>query len=324
MTRSAPLIDEGTPALQVVPAARTRCAASGVLLLDKQAGISSQAAVSRVKRLLGVAKAGHTGTLDPLATGLLPVCIGEATKFSHLLLEADKTYEACIRLGVVTTTGDREGVTISVSPVSVDVDAVEAVLGQFVGEIAQVPPMYSALKHQGRPLYKLARQGVSVPRMARTVHIRSLELRQLAGDMLHVRVACGKGTYIRVLAEDIGRALQCGASLDALRRTATGPLSVDDGVTLDVLESLSPEARARRLLSADAPVSGLPRVDVDPAQVRCLMHGRAVQGNDGLAAGPVRLYDRPSGRFLGIGTRNATGSIAPRRLMSVPAGADKT
>jgi tRNA pseudouridine55 synthase len=295
-----------------------------VLLLDKGAGITSQAAVSRVKRLLGVAKAGHTGTLDPLATGLLPVCVGEATKFSHLLLEADKTYEVCIRLGVVTTTGDREGVTISVSPVSVDVDVVQAVLGRFIGEIAQVPPMYSALKHEGRPLYKLARQGISVPRVARPVHIRSLELRELSGEMLRVRVVCGKGTYIRVLAEDIGRALQCGASLDALRRTATGTFSVTDGVTLEMLESLSPEARLRRLLSADAPVSGLPRVDVDPAQVGRLMQGRVVQGDNGLTAGPVRLYDGPSGRFLGIGTRNATGSIAPRRLMSTAAMADKT
>jgi tRNA pseudouridine55 synthase len=290
--------------------------------LDKQAGISSQAAVSRVKRLLGVAKAGHTGTLDPLATGLLPVCIGEATKFSHLLLEAEKTYEADIRLGVVTTTGDREGETISVLPVTVDVGEVEDVLGRFVGEIAQIPPMYSAIKHHGQPLYKLAREGICVPRAARTVRVRSLELRQLSGDILHVRVVCGKGTYIRVLAEDIGRALRCGASLDTLRRTAVGVLSVNDGATLEMLESLSPEARARRLLSTDAPVAALPRVDVDPAQVQCLTQGRIVQGNDGLAAGLVRLYDRPSGRFLGVGTRDATGAIAPRRLMSVPAGAD--
>lgn len=309
-------------ALRVVPAGRTGRAVSGVLLLDKQAGISSQTAVSRVKRLLGAAKAGHTGTLDPLATGLLPVCIGEATKFSHLLLEAEKTYEAGIRLGVVTTTGDREGVTISVSPVRADVDAVEAVLGRFVGEIAQVPPMYSALKHRGRPLYKLAREGICVPRAARMVHVRALELRELFGDMLHVRVVCGKGTYVRVLAEDIGKALQCGASLDTLRRVAVGALSVNDGVTLEMLESLSSEARAQRLLRADAPVAALPRVDVDPAQAQCLMHGRIVQGNDGLATGLVRLYDRPLGRFLGVGIRDTTGVIAPRRLMSTPSEAD--
>ncbi|MBI3919272.1 MAG: tRNA pseudouridine(55) synthase TruB [Betaproteobacteria bacterium] len=307
------------PALEVVPTGR---ATSGVLLLDKQAGISSQAAVTRVKRLLGVAKAGHTGTLDPLATGLLPICIGEATKFSHLLLEAEKTYEASIRLGVVTTTGDREGETISVSPVRVDVDAVREVLARFVGEIAQVPPMYSALKHQGQPLYKLAREGICVPRAARTVRVRSLELHQLAGDMLHFRIVCGKGTYIRVLAEDVGRALQCGASLDNLRRTAVGALSVNDGATIEMLESLPREARARHVLTADTPVAALPRVDVEPAQARSLMHGRAFQGNGCVRGGLVRLYDRPSGRFLGVGTLDATGLIAPRRLMSTPVAAD--
>jgi tRNA pseudouridine55 synthase len=307
------------PALEVVPARR---ATSGVLLLDKQAGISSQAAVTRIKHLLGVAKAGHTGTLDPLATGLLPICIGEATKFSHMLLEAEKTYEASIRLGVVTTTGDREGETISVSPVRVDVDAVREVLARFIGEIAQVPPMYSALKHQGQPLYKLAREGICVPRAARTVRVRSLELHQLAGDMLHVRIVCGKGTYIRVLAEDVGRALQCGASLDNLRRTAVGALRVNDGATLEMLESLPREARGRRLLTADTPVAALPRVDVEPAQARSLMHGRAFQGNCCVRGGLVRLYDRPSGHFLGVGTRDATGLIAPRRLMSTPAAAD--
>src|SRR3970040_1403644 len=255
--------------------ARTFRPLDGVLLFDKPLELSSNTALQKVRRLFQAEKAGHTGTLDPLATGLLPICIGGATKFSHLLLEAEKTYEAGIRLGVVNTTGDRTGKTISVSPVRVDVEAVREVLARFVGETAQVPPMYSALKHQGQPLYKLAREGICVPRAARTVRVRSLELHQLAGDMLHLRIVCGKGTYIRVLAEDVGRALQCGASLDNLRRTTVGALNVNDGATLEMLESLSREARARHLLTADTPVAALPRVDVEPVQARALMHGGA-------------------------------------------------
>jgi tRNA pseudouridine55 synthase len=286
--------------------------------LDKPSGMTSQTAVTRVKRLLGALKAGHTGTLDPLATGLLPVCMGEATKFSHLLLEAEKTYEASIRLGVVTTTGDREGETISTWPVAVCLEQVEEVLERFVGDISQVPPMYSALKHGGRRLYELARHGTFVPRAARRVLIRCLDLRELAGDILRVRVVCGKGTYIRVLAEDIGRALNCGGSLDALRRTAVGTLTVDKGVTLDTLEGLSPSERMRHLMSADAPVATLPRFDLDLAQVRCVSHGRSIQGPGFSGSGLVRLYNGPSGRFVGVGTRDGNGVITPRRLMRVP------
>jgi tRNA pseudouridine55 synthase len=293
-----------------------------VLLLDKPAGMTSQAAVSRVKRLLGCMKAGHTGTLDPLATGLLPVCIGEATKFSHLLLDAEKTYEAGVRLGVVTTTGDREGEIVAVKPVAVDSDGVQAVLARFVGEIAQVPPMYSALKRRGQPLYKLARKGISVPRPARTVCIRSLELRSLAGDLLHIRIVCEKGTYIRVLAEDIGRALGCGASLDTLRRTAVGALSVEESITFNALETLSPEARARRLLDPDTPVSGLPRIDLDAGAVRHVLHGRTITSAEGREPGLVRLYDRLTARFLGVGSRDTTGRIVPRRLMQASSRID--
>ena len=304
-------------------AAATGPGVSGMLLLDKPAGISSQAAVSRVKRLLGIRKAGHTGTLDPLATGLLPVCVGEATKFSHLLLASDKTYEAGIRLGVTTTTGDREGDVTSVSPVTVTVEEVESALRGFIGDIAQVPPMYSAIKHEGRRLYRLAREGISVPRAARTVTIHSIELQRHDREFLYLRIVCGKGTYIRVLAQDIGRAVGCDASLDTLRRCAVGDLSVSDAITLEALEGLPPEAQTSRLLRPDAPVAGLPRMEVEPAQAQQLVCGRSVRDTgDAFEPGMVRLYVRQTGQFLGVGTRDASGWVAPRRMMRSAPGPD--
>ena len=288
----------------------------GLLLLDKPLGMTSQTAVSRVKRLLAVRKAGHTGTLDPLATGLLPICVGEATKFSHLLLEAGKSYEATIRLGVTTSTGDLEGATLSVSPVDVDSHRAQAVLARFVGEIDQVPPMYSAIKQRGRPLYELARRGITVPRAARRIHIAELALVELDGTMLRVRVTCGKGTYVRVLAEDIGTALGCGASLAALRRTAVGEFRVSDAISLERIEEMPWATREARLLCVDAPLAGLPRVDVDSNQARGLVQGQPVQADPWDSAGLVRLYESASGRFLGVGMRGSSGRIAPRRLVS--------
>jgi len=285
-------------------------------LLDKAIGLSSQAAVTRVKRLLGAAKAGHTGTLDPLASGLLPVCLGEATKFAHLLLEADKGYQATLRLGVTTTTGDREGDTIAVSPVEVDRARVERVLARFVGEIDQVPPMFSALKHKGRPLYQLAREGIVLPRAARRIRITFLELLELEGDLLRISVTCGKGTYIRVLAEDIGLALGCGASLDALRRTVVGSFTLSAAVTLEAIEGMAPSERAGQLLAVDAPVTSLPRIDIGPNQARCLMHGRSFQSDERTKEGLVRLYEAASGRFLGVGVQTGAREIVPRRLMA--------
>jgi tRNA pseudouridine55 synthase len=296
---------------------RVRTNPSGVVLLDKPQGMTSQTAVLRVRRLLGAAKAGHTGTLDPLATGLLPICVGEATKFSHVLLDAEKTYEAAIRLGVVTTTGDREGATVSTAPVIVRRHEVEQVLTGFVGEIDQVPPMHSAIKRNGTPLYKLARMGIVVPRSPRRVLIRSIELLKLDGQMLEVRVACSKGTYIRALAEDIGEGLGCGASLDALRRTAVGALCVQSAVTLEALEAEPLSARVGRLQGVDTPVQALPRIDLDPAQAERLAFGRvAAHHGSGRQEGLVRLYHAPSGRFLGLGSRDARGAITARRLMS--------
>jgi tRNA pseudouridine55 synthase len=293
-----------------------RCPPSGVLLVDKSPGVSSQAVVTRVKRLLGAAKGGHTGTLDPLASGLLPVCLGEATKFAHLLLEAEKSYQAVIRLGVTTATGDREGATVAVSPVAVDRTQVEGVLARFVGEIDQVPPMFSAIKYHGQPLYRFAREGIVLPRLARRIRIRCLELLELDRDLLHISVTCGKGTYIRTLAEDIGLALGCGACLESLRRTAVGNFTLSTSITLDVLEGLTASERGRRLLAVDSPVASLPRIDVDSTQARCLVHGRSFQSEHGAGVGLVRLYDASSGRFLGVGARTGVREIAPRRLMS--------
>jgi tRNA pseudouridine55 synthase len=306
-------------ALQSGPDQSARRSLHGLLLLDKTTGITSQTAVSRVKRLLRVRKAGHTGTLDPLATGLLPICVGEATKFSHLLLEAEKGYEATIRLGVTTTTGDLEGETISISPVDVDRHRAQEVLARFVGEIDQVPPMFSAIKHGGRPLYKLARQGINVPRAPRRVHVPELALLELDGTTLRVRVTCGKGTYVRVLAEDIGKTLGCGASLAALRRTAVGSFRISDAISLERLEELPAPARGACLLRTDALVARLPRIDLDAEQTRDLAHGRSFPADPGAASGMVRLYEGSSGRFLGVGICGWGGTIAPRRLVSVNA-----
>lgn len=288
----------------------------GVLLLDKPAGITSQAAVTAVRRLFNAAKAGHTGTLDPMATGLLPVCLGEATKFSHLLLEADKTYLATIRLGTTTTTGDLEGEVLEQNPVDVERSRVAVVLGRFVGVIWQVPPMYSALKHAGKPLYKYARAGEDVPRAPREVNIAELKLIDVAGPDLHVSVTCSKGTYVRVLAEDVGRELGCGACLAGLRRTGVGGFDLGRGaVTLAQLESLPEGNRQTALLPADAMVASLPSVELDVAEARLLMQGRTVERAGAGTAGLARIYG-PGREFLGVVEVTSVGKMVPRRLKS--------
>ncbi|MGB8148513.1 MAG: tRNA pseudouridine(55) synthase TruB, partial [Azonexus sp.] len=210
----------------------------GVLLLDKPLGLTSNDALQKARRLFSAAKGGHTGTLDPLATGLLPLCFGEATKFSADLLDADKTYEAVLKLGVTTDSGDAEGAVTGTVAVDVAESAILSVLPRFIGNIQQIPPMHSALKRNGRPLYELARQGIEVERAPRAVTIHAIDCLVIAGDMLTLRVACSKGTYIRVLAADIGQALGCGAHLAALRRTAVGDLDLAGAVTLAELEAL--------------------------------------------------------------------------------------
>lgn len=292
-----------------------RRAIDGVLLLDKPAGITSQTAVTRAKSLLSAVKAGHTGTLDPMATGLLPLAFGEATKFSHALLDADKGYCAVVRLGITTTTGDLEGEVLTRAVADVPRDRVEAALAQFRGDIAQTPPMYSAIKHAGKALYTYARAGVTVARAPRRVTIRTLELRSCEGPDLRLQIVCSKGTYIRVLAEDLGRALGCGATLTALRRTQVGHLRVDDALGLHDLEALTARERADRLLRVDALVADLPSLELDSAESDRLSHGQTLARTPTTASGLVRVYG-PRLRFLGVAVATTEGQLVPRRLIS--------
>lgn len=295
---------------------RTWQRVDGVLLLDKPLGLTSNDALQKARRLFSAAKGGHTGTLDPAATGLLPLCFGEATKFSADLLDADKTYEATVRLGVTTDTGDAEGQVIATAPVSVCETAVRQVLPLFSGAIEQIPPMHSALKRNGRPLYELARKGIEVERAPRAVTIHALELLDFAGDSLRLRVRCSKGTYIRVLAADLGQALGCGAHLTALRRTMVGDLDLDGAVTLAELEALAEEARAAWLRPVDALLRSLPLLAIDGAAAERFSHGNPVDLPAGLA-GKIRVY--ADGRLLGVGEPGSDGRLWPKRLVQSPA-----
>lgn len=291
-----------------------RRALDGVLLLDKPQGITSNAALQTARRLLNAAKAGHTGTLDPMATGLLPLTFGEATKFSQMLLDADKEYEATVRLGIETDTGDAEGRSIAEAPVSVTEDDVRAALVRFTGEIEQIPPMYSALKRDGKPLYEYARAGIEVELTPRRVTIHALELLEFGAESFRIRVACSKGTYIRTLAIDLGRALGCGAHLSALRRTRIGPFAAGDGtVTLGELEAAPADERERLLAPADALVSHFPGVTLSAEQAAGLLQGRAV-ACDGNERGLVRVYG--DGRFLGLGELGDDCRLLPKRLVA--------
>lgn len=296
--------------------AQNRRRVDGVLLLDKPLGVTSQTAVTRARHLLMAAKAGHTGTLDPMASGLLPVCFGEATKFSHMLLDSDKTYAATVRLGVTTTTGDSEGEITGGSAAVFTLTEIEAVLQRFRGESLQVPPMYSALKHAGQPLYKYARAGREIPRAARPIKIAALDAVSLRGDELSITVTCSKGTYIRVLAEDIGGVLGCGACLAGLRRTAVGAFQLGRGaLTLAELERTPPEARAACLLPVDALVAGLPRTDLDLQQARRIVAGQILEMPGQIPAGLTRIYG-PGQEFLGIAELQLPHRLVARRLLA--------
>lgn len=289
---------------------------SGILLLDKPAGLSSNAALQRVRRLLGVDKAGHVGSLDPLATGMLPICLGEATKIAGDVLSGRKCYRFTIALGARTATGDTEGAVVETAAVPVlDAALIESVRCRFLGHQSQVPPMYSALKRDGQPLYKLARAGVEVERAAREIQIFALAVLGFTSARIELEVVCSKGTYVRVLAEDIARALGTCGHVIALRRVHVEPF---EGQPMETLESVESACRAGReplVLAADWPLAHLPKAIFDAAQVARLQHGQAV------ALGPaapgeaarVRLYDG-SGTFLGIGESDARGSVQPRRL----------
>ena len=286
----------------------------GVLLLDKPTGMSSNGALQAARRLLSAAKAGHTGTLDPMASGLLPLTFGEATKFSQMLLDADKVYEAVVQLGVETDSGDAEGVVIATRPVAVAQDALEAVLARFRGPIEQVPPMYSALKRDGKALYEYAREGIELEREARRVTIHALELLDFAGERFTIRVHCSKGTYIRSLAMDIGTALGCGAHLAGLRRTAIGAFGLSAAVTLAQLEAVPQCERDGLLAPADALVATFPALTLDADGARALLQGRVLTQPCGAPGESVRVYG-PSG-FLGLGRWQEDGRLAARRLIA--------
>lgn len=286
----------------------------GVLLLDKPTGMSSNSALQAARRLFSAAKAGHSGTLDPMASGLLPLCFGEATKFSVDLLAADKIYEAELLFGIRTDTGDADGMVVMQSPVTFGRAELEAALNRFRGPILQIPPMYSALKRNGRPLYELARQGIEVEREARAVTIHELWLLDFSQDRCRLRVACSKGTYIRSLAEDLGAALACGAHLTVLRRVAVGPLRIIDAVTLDQLAVLAEEARADWLLPPDALLQSLPAVHLDHAAGRRFVHGNPVC----VVSPPGRCRVYSGNQLLGLGELDDAGRLQPRRVLGAP------
>ena len=291
---------------------------SGILLLDKPAGMSSNAALQKVKWLFKAAKAGHTGSLDPLATGLLPVCLGEATKASAFLLDADKRYVTTVRLGEKTATADAEGEVIETAPVpDISLEHLSEVLERFLGEIEQLPPMYSAVKHQGERLYKLAREGVEVERKLRTITIHDLACLDFDGSNLKLDIHCSKGTYVRTLAEDISEALGTVGHVAELRRTAVGPFDDIDMVTLEQLEALAPEgfdALDRLLLPIDSGLMHWPDVRLNADAAHYLQQGQPVFSPGAPSSGMVRVYDNEE-RFLGAGEINDDGLVAPKRLM---------
>jgi tRNA pseudouridine55 synthase len=287
----------------------------GVLLLDKPVGLSSNAALQQAKRRFRAEKAGHTGTLDPLASGLLPICFGEATKFAHMLLDADKTYAATVRLGTTTTTGDAEGEVLQTRDVAVAREDIEAALRRFTGRITQVPPRYAALKYQGRNYYEYAREGIEIPRSGREVVVQAMTLDAWKPPDLELTIRCGKGTYVRVLAEDVGSALGCGAHLAALRRIETGGLHLSASCTLEALSASSDEECDARLLPPDTLVAPLPRIDLDAGEALRFTQGQAVTRAK-LPDATYRVYAADG--FAGI-AQATDGTVRPRRLTATAA-----
>ena len=292
---------------------------SGILLLDKPVGMTSNAALQRVKRLFNANKAGHTGNLDPMASGLLPICLGEATKVSGFLLDSDKHYTGTCKLGERTDSGDADGKVVETRPVESYREAqILEIFTQFTGEISQIPPMHSAIKVNGQPLYKLAHQGIEIERKPRQVEIFSLELLRQAEDELDIDVHCSKGTYIRTLVQDIGEELGCGAHLNALRRTGAGPFDLENGITLAELEQLAEEgfeALDARLLPMEYALADWPQVKLTPDSTHYLRQGQAVQVPKAPTGGWVCLF-ADDDRFLGVGQILGDGRVAPRRLIN--------
>ena len=309
---------------------KTKSIVSGVLLIDKPQGMSSQQVVSKVKYLLksdvhDSKKAGHTGTLDPMATGLLPICLGEATKFSHYQLDAIKSYQAIIKLGEQTDTGDAEGQIIATIPVPHVTQAMlQSVTEQFLGEIMQVPPMYSALKKDGKKLYELAREGIEVERAARPLTIYKLSLTSLSAQHLQLTVTCSKGTYVRVLAEDIAKALGTLGHLTALRRIQTGDFEIANAITLADFAALDVAARFDKLLAVDACVRSLPSLLLDDNQSKRVRQGQRLNVKTTMltqqlilnANQTFRLFDRHQ-QFLGTGLLEPNGRLQPMKLVNL-------
>ena len=293
----------------------------GILLLDKPLGVTSNTALQTVKRLFKASKAGHTGNLDPLATGLLPICFGEATKISSFLLDSDKRYIGTCKLGVRTSTADAEGEILETRPVgAISEQQIREVLESFCGQIEQIPPMHSAVKVNGTPLYKLAREGKEIERKPRRVTIHEINVLRLEGDELEIDLRCSKGTYVRTLAEDIGEALGCGAHLSALRRTASGPFQLEHAVTMPELEHLAEsgfEALDELLVPMEEALSDWPMVSMSENTAYYLQQGQAVQIPRAPTSGWVRLH-RDDGKFLGIGQILEDGRVAPKRLIKSP------
>ncbi len=300
----------------------------GIVLLDKRLGVSSNKALQEVRHLFNANKAGHTGSLDPLATGLLPLCFGEATKVSALMLDDNKRYQVIVQLGVMTDTGDAEGLVIETNPVpDLSIEDIQACLQQFTGEIDQIPPMYSALKHHGKKLYELAREGKTIERKARRIRIFELKLLTdsqawaLEPDQLMLEVFCSKGTYIRSLAEDIGHALGCGGTVKALRRLEAGQFSIDNAKTIEQLTAMSEQDLFQCLIKVDQPLEALPSVQLSDEQAIAIKYGQSINrlrcpdGGSGTWQGTVRMYH--DAVFLGLGEMLLDGKIAPKKLFNM-------
>ncbi len=301
---------------------KSGCNIHGILLLDKRLGVSSNKALQEVRRLFNANKAGHTGSLDPLATGLLPLCFGEATKVSALMLDDNKRYRVVVQLGVMTDTGDAEGAVIETKPVpELSIEDILVCLEQFTGEIDQVPPMYSALKLNGKKLYELAREGKTVERKARHITIFELKLLDFSKDQLTLDVFCSKGTYIRSLAEDIGHTLGCGGTVKELRRLEAGQFSIENARTIEQLTAMDQQSLFQCLINVDKPLEALPAVQLSDEQAICIQYGQTLNlftlpnASQESNQSTVRMYN--DGVFLGLGEMRLDGKLAPKKLFNM-------
>ncbi|NCW36349.1 MAG: tRNA pseudouridine(55) synthase TruB [Methylophilaceae bacterium] len=286
----------------------------GVFLLDKPLGFSSNQALKKIQWLFNAKKAGHTGTLDPMATGLLPICLGEATKFSHRLLDAHKSYIATIQLGITTSTGDQEGEVISEKEVVLNEAQLKDTLKKFIGDTTQIPPMYSALKFEGKPLYEYAREGIEIERKSRQIKIFDIKLINIEKSIITIEVLCSKGTYIRTLAEDIGQTMGCGAHLKGLERTQTGNFQLSEALSIEALEAMPMASREKALMPIDVLLEELSSIKLNMAELDAIKKGQSIDFNSKNDK-EVRLYS-PSGQFVGVGQPDLKGRLFPKRLIA--------